>query len=62
MQLTTGLIKSSTVTTAVPVETLPFTSVTVKVTVLFPTSAQLNIVELTVTLAIPTLSDDPLLT
>ena len=41
--ITTGLIVSITITTAVPVLTFPFTSVTVKVTVLDPTFEQVNV-------------------
>ena len=57
---TVGKIVSVTVTTAVPVFTLPFTSVTVNVTVLVPTLAQVNVDGFTVTVAILQLSVEPL--
>ena len=50
------------VTTAVPVLIFPFTSVTVKVTVLFPIFEQVNELGETVVVAIPQASVDPLLT
>lgn len=56
-----GAMLSTTVTVAVQVETFPFTSVTVRVTVLLPTLAQLNVLGETVTDAMPQLSLDPLL-
>jgi len=56
-----GAILSTTVTVAVQVETFPFTSVTVSVTVLLPTLAQVNELGETVTEAIPQLSEEPLL-
>jgi ABC-type maltose transport system permease subunit len=46
----------------VHVLTLPFTSVTVNVSVLAPTSEQLNAVWLNTMLAIPHASDEPLFT
>ena len=51
-----GATVSTTVTTAVSVLTLPFTSVTVNVTVLFPTLAQLKLLGATLNDAIPQLS------
>ena len=42
--------------------TLPFTSVTVNVTIFAPRSAQVNVESLTTIVAIPQLSNDPLLT
>ena len=45
---------------AVPVLTFPFTSVTVSVTVLAPTLAQVNVDGLTVIVAMPQLSVEPL--
>jgi len=56
-----GAILSTTVTVAVQVETFPFTSVTVSVTVLLPTLAQVNELGETITVAIPQLSLEPLL-
>jgi hypothetical protein len=53
---------SSTVTTVVQVLTLPFTSVTVSVSVLAPTSEQTNAVWLSAKLAMAQLSEEPLLT
>jgi hypothetical protein len=53
---------STTVTVALQVETLPFTSVTVRITVLAPTLEQLKLLFEIVVLAIPQLSDEPLLT
>ena len=41
--------------------TFPFTSVTVKITVLLPRLVQLKVLGATVTVAIPQLSNDPLL-
>ena len=55
-----GAVLSITVTVAVPVLTFPFTSVTVSVTVLAPTFAQVNVDGLTVIVAMPQLSVDPL--
>jgi hypothetical protein len=46
----------------VQVLTLPLLSVTVSVTVLAPTFEQLNVLGLTVMLAMPHASEDPLLT
>ena len=43
-QTATGAILSSTVTVAVQLSLLPLPSVTVRVTVLAPTSAQVNVV------------------
>ena len=51
---------SFTVTVAVQVLELPLTSVTVRVTVLAPTFAQVKLFGLTVVLAMLQLSDDPL--
>src|SRR5690606_15309562 len=59
-QFATGATLSSTVTTVVQVETLPFTSVTVKVTVFGPTSAQVKAVMSIEVLAIPQASVLPL--
>jgi len=56
-----GAMLSTTVTVAVQVEEFPFTSVTVRVTVLAPTFEQLKLVLLNERLAIPQLSLDPLL-
>ena len=56
-----GAILSTTVTVAVQVETFPFTSVTVSVTVFAPTFAQVNELGETVIEAIPQLSKLPLL-
>ncbi len=53
---------STTVTTALAVDTLPFTSVTVKVTLLLPTFVQSNEVLLNTIEAIPHASDEPLFT
>ena len=50
MPTITGAIKSSTVTVAVQVAILPLASVTVKVTVLAPTLAQVKFVWLSVKL------------
>ena len=61
LAIATGLIVSTTVTVAVAVETLPLTSVTVKVTVLAPVLAQVKEVLLNAYVAIPQLSVDPLL-
>jgi hypothetical protein len=61
-QMATGLTLSSTVTTVVQVLTLPFTSVTVSVSVLAPTSEQTNAVWLKAKLAMAQLSELPLLT
>ena len=58
-QIASGAILSSTVTVAVHVSVFPLTSVTVKVTVLGPTSAQVKIAGLTLSPAIPQLSDEP---
>ena len=52
---------STIVTVPVQVETLPLTSVTVRVTVLLPTLLQLNVLGETFTVAIPQLSLEPLL-
>ena len=52
---------STTVTVALHAAMFPFTSVTVRVTVLAPTLEQLKLVLEMVTLATPQLSDDPLL-
>jgi len=60
-QTATGGVTSLTVTTAVQVDTFPFTSVTVSVTVFAPTLEQLNVVGETLTNAIPQLSKLPLL-
>ena len=59
--ITTGKVVSVTVTMAVPVLTFPFTSVTVKVTVLAPILAHEKLVGLTTIVAIPLLSVEPLL-
>ncbi len=53
---------SSTVTLASTVETFPLTSVTVNVTMLFPTLAQLNAFGATLKEAIPQASFEPLFT
>ena len=50
----------TTVMIAVSVATFPLTSVTLKVTVLAPTLAQVNLDGLTVIVAIEQLSEDPL--
>ena len=55
-----GATSSSIVTLEVPVETFPFTSVTVKVTVLSPTLLQSNVAISMVIVAIPLASNDPL--
>ncbi|SRX75318.1 hypothetical protein AEQU3_02312 [Aequorivita antarctica] len=55
-QLATGATLSSTVTTVVQVELLPFTSVTVRVTVFGPTSAQVKSDISIVVVATPQLS------
>ena len=55
-----GATSSSIVTIEVPVETFPFTSVTVKVTVLSPTLLQSNVAISMVIVAIPLASNDPL--
>ena len=60
--ITTGKTLSSTVTVAVPVETLLLISVTVKVTVFAPTLAHVNELGETVIDLIPQASDEPLLT
>ena len=57
-----GAILSCTVTTAVAVLLLPFTSVTVKVTVFAPTFAHVKLFGDTVMVAIEQLSDEPLFT
>ena len=54
-----GAIVSAIVTTAIQLEVLPFTSVTVKVTLLGPTSEQLNTAGEELNPAIPQLSLDP---
>ena len=56
-----AVISPITVTVAVAVDELPFTSVTVKVTVLAPIEEQSNVVLSRTTEAIPQLSDEPLL-
>ena len=61
-QLATGGTVSSTVTVAPQEETLPFTSVTVKVTVWLGTSAQVNVLSSKEMLAIPQASLEPLFT
>ena len=58
-QIAVGATLSSTVTVAVHVLELPFTSVTVKVTVFGPTSAQVNELGLTESDAIPQASVEP---
>src|SRR5690606_7634084 len=57
---TTGAMMSSTVTIAVAVSVLPLTSVTVRVTVLSPTSPQSKLFWLSVIEAIPQVSAEPL--
>lgn len=57
----TGAMLSITVTVALQFEEFPFTSVTVIVMVLTPTSEQLKLVLLNETLAMPQLSKEPLL-
>src|SRR5690606_37580132 len=57
---TTGAVTSSTVTIAVAVSVLPLTSVTVRVTVLSPTSPQSKLDLSSVIPAIPQVSDEPL--
>src|SRR5690606_39124382 len=57
---TTGTVMSSTVTIAVALSVLPFTSVTVRVTVLSPTCEQSKSYWLSVMLAIPQVSVEPL--
>ena len=59
--ITLGLIVSKTVTIAVPVLTLLFTSLTVKVTVLVPTFKQLKLLGVTINVEIPQASVEPLL-
>ena len=59
---TTGLTVSDTVTVAVPVFIFPLTSVTVKVTVLFPIFEQVKLLGKIVVVAIPHASLDPLFT
>jgi hypothetical protein len=61
-QIAVGGVTSTTVTVAVQVEVFPFTSVTVKVTVLAPTLAQVNELGDTLMLAIPQASELPLFT
>jgi hypothetical protein len=60
-QIAVGAILSTTVTVAVQVETFPFTSVTVSVTVFAPTLEQLNVFGVTDSEAIPHASELPLL-
>ena len=60
-QTAVGLVTSLTVTVAVQVETLPLTSVTVKVTVLAPTLAHVKEEGETASEAIPHASELPLL-
>ena len=60
-QLATGRIVSTIVTVAVQVEVLPLLSVTVKVTVLAPTLAQVKLLGDTDSVAMPQASVDPLL-
>jgi hypothetical protein len=62
VQVATGAVLSCTVTVALQVALFPLLSVTVKVTVLNPTFEQLNVEGLTVILAIPQASEDPLST
>ena len=57
-----GSTASSTVTTAVQVDVLPLSSVTVSVTVFAPTLVQSNELGLTLRSATPQLSEDPLFT
>ena len=59
-QVAVGATLSSTVTVAVQVELFPFTSVTVKVTVLAPISAQVKDAGETLNEVIPQLSVEPL--
>lgn len=61
-QIATGGVMSFTVTVAVQVETFPFTSVTVNVTVFAPTFEQEKLFGDTLIEAIPQLSELPLLT
>ena len=58
-QLATGGTLSSTVTTAVQVETLPLLSVTVRITLFAPTLEQSNVETSIVVLAIPQASAEP---
>src|SRR5207249_10716163 len=60
-QTATGLTLSSTVTVAVQVCALPLTSVTVRVTRLGPTLAQVKVFGLTLIEAMPQASLEPLL-
>ena len=60
--ITVGLITSCTVITALAESTLPFTSVTIKYTVLAPTSEQSKLDLLNVLVEIVQLSVDPLST
>src|SRR5438105_6652260 len=60
-QTATGLTLSSTVTVAVQVCSLPFTSVTVRVTGLGPTLAQVKVLGVTLIEAMPQASVEPLL-
>ena len=60
-QFAVGAILSSTVTTAEHVLTFPFTSVTVRITVFGPTSVHVKVESDTSMLAMPQLSNQPLL-
>jgi hypothetical protein len=62
LQMAAGLMVSDTVTVDVQIELLPFTSVTVIVTVFAPMFAQVNVLGLTTKLARPHASLDALLT
>jgi hypothetical protein len=62
LQIATGTTVSDTVTVDVHIELLPFTSVTVIVTVFAPMFAQVNVLGLTTKLARPHASLDALLT
>src|SRR6185503_14790264 len=61
-QTAVGATSSFTVTVAVQVELLPFTSVTVSVTVFGPTLAQVKVLGVTLRLAMPQASLLPLFT
>jgi len=62
LQIATGLMVSETVTVDVQIELLPFTSVTVNVTVFAPMFAHVNALGVTAKLAIPHASLDALFT